>query len=168
LDISHLFPLLNVLESEFIENIVKQHVASPSDHVLQKFLAHYLTSLVHDEESADQVVLLSKALFSKDESIELESIEIEKLLDSSRLRKFKSSDFQSSSLSAIEFFRVIFPEWSRSYIKNMINTGSVKLNRQKILDISTEIKIDELPKNTISNFGKTSFYIISIKKEKQI
>ena len=49
----------------------------------------------------------------------------------------------------------------------MINTGSVKLNRQKILDISTEIKIDELPKNTISNFGKTSFYIISIEKEKQ-
>ena len=160
-DALYILPLLGV-DQETCNEIIEIHISNPEDHRIQKYLAKYITSLVHDDELANQVEAFSKIIFARDSSTNLNRFKFEQLLDSTRLRKLRRYFFNGTSVSSLEFFKYVFPEHSNTQLRNMFKSGGIRLNYKKLTDCSELLRLDELPGNILVNIGKSSFYIIKL------
>lgn len=161
-DAIHMLPLLTACENKPSTEIINESSADPSAHIIQKHLAYYMTSLVHNEDLARQSKSLSELLFSSETDFNLSSYNFELLLDSSRFKKLKKSIFKISELTVFEFLKHIFTEFSNNQIRQMIKSGGFRLNRKKIADSMQNIRLDELNEYNLINNGKTSFIVVKL------
>lgn len=159
-DALKILPILN-LNVESTTDLVNRHETDPSSHLIQKYLAKHMVTLVHGDEAAYQVEKLSEALFSQGD-IDFSECQIGHLLDSTRLKRLARSSFNAKDLSAFHFLKLIFPEYSNSQLRNAIRSGSMRLNHKKIIDIDQNIKTNDLKGQFLINNGKTSFFVIKI------
>lgn len=121
-----------------------------------------MTTLVHNEDLACQAKSLSELLFSSETDINLSSYNFELLLDSSRFKKLRKSSFKSKELTVFEFLKHIFTEFSNNQIRQIIKSGGFRLNRNKIVDASQNIRLDELKEYNLINNGKTYFVVLKL------
>lgn len=162
LDAIHIFPLLTACDIKSAIEVIEKHNSEPSNHVIQKYLAKYMTNLVHGENLANQAESLSEALFSCDININLSSYNFELLLDSSRFKNISKSSSILPEFTVFEFLKHIFPEHSNNQIRTLIKSGGIRINRKKVTSIEEKLKCDELKDYVLVNNGKTSFFVIKI------
>lgn len=162
LDAIHILPLLMACDNKSTTELINENASNPSAHVIQKHLANYMTSLVHNEDLAYQAKSLSEMLFSIETDINLSSFNFELLLDSSRFKRFKKSSFKSTELTVFDFLKHNFTEYSSNQIRQIIKSGSFRLNRKKIVDVAQILRLDELKEYNLINIGKISFVVVKL------
>ncbi len=122
-----------------------------------------MTTLIHGEGMSDQATLFSKALFShSSDIIDLSGINFDRLLDSSRLRTISRTKFEDKNVSIFQFLKQVFPEYSNNQTRNMIRSGGIRLNHEKVDDFNFTLSKDLLKDHVLVNHGKTSFFIVKI------
>ena len=120
-----------------------------------------MTCFIHGSEIADQVENFSNALFSQ-KLPDFNTFRINEILDCTRLKKITRSALESATFTALEFLKLVFPEYSNSQLRNFIKSGSFKLNFEKINDATCVIRTSDLSIYNLVNIGKSSFYVIQI------
>ena len=161
-DAFHILPLLNIYGDESASEATRIHLGYPSSHHIQKFLAKYMTELIHGSDLAMQVQRFSESLFRQELIPNQSKYNFSLLLDNTRYRRIFRSKVVESEISVLEFLKYIFPEHSNNQLKTMIKSGGLKFNYQKINDVNQKIRMNELADYLIVNYGKTSFYIIKL------
>lgn len=157
----HILPILSLRDEKFVSDICAEHATDPSIRTVQKFLAQYMTKLVHGATLASEAETLSNIIFSKKDSRLLLSFDLGSLLDSNRFRKIPRSSFSSDQMTSFQLAKMIFPEMSNSHIKNMIKSGGLRLNH-KIITPGDEFYSKDLQEICLFNYGKTSFFVVKL------
>lgn len=154
-------PLLTSCENES-KDAIERHIVNPSAHYIQKYLAKYMTILVHNEDLASQAESLSEALFSNDKGVNLSSYSFDVLLDSSRFKRIYRSSFVSADVTIFEFLKQIFSEYSSNLIRTLVKSGAIRINRKKITNVDQKLRLDEFKDYVLVNNGKTKFFVIQL------
>ena len=161
-DVFHILPVLNIYGDEVISEVTRKHVDCPSNHHIQKFLAKYMTELIHGLELANQVQKFSEALFRQELISELSKYDFNFLLDKTRFKRISRRSILANEISALDILKHIFSEYSNNHLKTMIKSGGLKFNHQKVIDINQKIRMEEISDYLLVNYGKTSFYVIKL------
>ena len=161
-DTFHILPLLSIHGDEVVLEVTHKHFNSPSNHHMQKYLAKYMTELIHGPELADQAETLSETLFSRELITNRPKYNFKVLLDSSRFKILFRSSLIAKEMATLDLLKHIFPDYSNSQLKTMIKSGGLRFNHIKITDMNQTIKIDEIEDYLLLNYGKSSFYVIKI------
>ena len=154
------------MDSGNFNDIIIQHDLDPSKHYLQKHLAKYMTTLVHDETMSNQAIRLSTVLFSyNNDKVDFCGIDFDRLLDSSRLKVLSRSKIGLKEITLFDFLKLVFPENSNNQTRNMIRSGGIRVNHEKMEDLNHYLSKDTLKDHVLVNFGKTSFFIVKIESD---
>ena len=158
----HILPVLSLKREKCISDILSEHAADQSGRIVQKFLAAYMTKLVHGVNLASEVELLSNIIFSKKDPSHLLSLNLDDLLDSNRFRTLSKSTFPSNQITSLQMAKIVFPEMSNSQIKNMIKSGGLRMNH-RIISPDDTFYPNNLHELFLFSYGKSSFYVVKIK-----
>lgn len=164
LEVPMLLKRLTLLPLEEINKILQEHKSAPEKRIAQKTLAKELTIWVHGKEEYERVRLASEVLFGKE--------------NLKRLQELPTQTLQQI-IQEIPSFRVQIPDegiaiidlltgrlsQSRSELKRLIKSGSIKINKKTITDPKALItKEDLLLGNVIVvQKGKKDYYILTSK-----
>lgn len=160
-DALHVAPLLTACENES-KDLMENHISNPSAHYIQKYLAKYMTILVHNEDLANQAESLSETLFSNDIDINQSTYNFGSLLDSSRFKRISRSSYVTREPTIFEFLKQIFSEYSSNHIRALVKSGAIKINRKKITILDQILRFDEFKEYILVNNGKTQFFVIKL------
>ena len=134
------------LNKDEIASIMTKQIANPGERIAQKALARSVTTLVHGAEACDSVEKVTDALFNESDVSNLSLADIDLLENEiNSCERGKLIDILVKTNLAN----------SRNSARQLIKSGAIKFNNQKIID----------PEKTIDNFGiikkgKNSFILI--------
>ena len=145
-DATRYIKVFTFLNQETIENLIAQHLEAPHLRILQKQLAEQLTVLVHGQEAFEHALHASQILFGKNTADALKKLSEEDLLDVMEgVDTFEVSLEDVKNGIPIIVFLVnagIFE--SKSSAREMLKSGGVSINKNKITDMEYHIGIDDL------------------------
>ena len=142
------------LSKEEIEEIAKENEEHPERRVAHKALAHEIICDIHSEESYQEAVKISEALFSGDiKDFTKEEVEM----------AFKGlSPFEiNSDLNIVDLLVDNGVCSSKREAREFIGNGSITLNGEKITDLEYTISKDKCIENTyiVIRRGKKKYFI---------
>lgn len=145
---------LTFLTREEIENIEKEHTASPEKRIAQKILAEEIITFLHGKEAYEKSLQISNTLFSGDVK-NLSSEEMEQAF------KDVPHFIIQTDLSLIDFLVEYKIASSKREAREFLNAGSITINGEKVTDetlkITKEIAIDH--KIILIRRGKKKYYM---------
>lgn len=141
------------LSHEEIEEIAREHIASPGQRIAQKKLAYEVTEEIHGQESVDEALKMSEVLFSG----EVESLtepELEDLLGS-----LKSHIEEGTNLTDLLIAVGAAP--SKTQARTFISQNSVSVNGEKENDPAKVFTKKEamFGKYLVIRRGKKNYYL---------
>ena len=154
--------MLNIYGNKVISEATRKHFVCPSSHHIQKYLAKYMTELIHGSELTDQVEKFSEILFSRELITNQSKYDFNILIDNARFKTIVRSSLFAKKITALDLLKHIFPEYSNNQLKMMIKSGGLKFNHVKITDMNEIIRKDEITDYLLVNYGKASFYVIKL------
>ncbi len=155
-EVPMLLKRLTLLPLDEINKILQEHESAPEKRIAQKTLAKELTIWVHGQEEYERVRLASEIIFGKE--------------NLKRLQELPAQTLQQI-IQEIPSFRVQIPDegialldlltgrlsQSRSELKRLIKSGSIKINKKTVAD----------PKELITKNNLLSGNLIVIQKGKK-
>ncbi len=160
-EVPMLLKRLTLLPLEEINQILKEHESAPEKRIAQKTLAKELTIWVHGQEEYERVRLASEIIFGKE--------------NLKRLQELPKQTLQQI-IQEIPSFKVHIPDegitlldlltgrlsQSRSELKRLIKSGSIKINKKTITDPKATITKNELLSGNmlVVQKGKKDYYIL--------
>ncbi len=142
------------LTPEVIDSVIEEHKMAPEKRIAQKKLAECVICDLHGEESYDNAVKISEALFNGDiKSFTSKDIEI----------AFKGLDvFKiSSDLNIVDLLVNSGACSSKREAREFVNNGSITLNGEKVTDLEFVITKDSCidSKYIVIRRGKKKYFI---------
>jgi tyrosyl-tRNA synthetase len=144
------------LSQQKIEQYEQEVSAAPEKRLAQKALAEEMTRLVHGEESLQQAIKISAALFSGD---------IKELTGSEILEGFKdvpSTKIEEAEIGLIDLLIQAKIAPSKRQAREDITNGAIYINGERVQDldklIANEDKIDG--QFTVIRRGKKKYFLI--------
>ncbi|NPA34517.1 MAG: tyrosine--tRNA ligase [Chlorobi bacterium] len=160
-EVPMLLKRLTLLPLEEINRILQEHESAPEKRIAQKTLAKELTIWVHGQEEYEKVKLASEILFGKE--------------NLKRLQELPEQTLQQI-IQEIPSFKVQIPDdgiplldlltgrlsQSRSELKRLIKSGSIKINKKTITDPKALITKENLLSHNIILIqkGKKDYYVL--------
>lgn len=154
--------MLNIYGNKGISEASFKHIECPSSHHIQKYLAKYMTELIHGSELANQVERFSEILFSRESLTSQSKFDFNILLDKTRFKTIFRSNLLANEITVLDLLKRIFPDYSNNQLKTMIKSGGLKFNHTKITDMNQKIRQDEMSDYLLLNYGKAYFYVVKI------
>ena len=147
-----------VLSKEEIEKILKEHNDYPEKRLAQKELAREVITFIHGEESYNEAVEISEALF-KGNINKLNGKEIEMAFKGLTPQEITNDINIVDLLVEKEICK------SKREAREFITNGSITINGEKITDIETNItkSVAIEQKYVVIRRGKKKYYIIVFK-----
>ena len=146
------------LSKEEIEKILKEHNDYPEKRLAQKELAREVITFIHGEESYNEAVEISEALFKGD---------INKLNGKEIEMAFKGLTPQeiTNDINIVDLLVEKEICKSKREAREFITNGSITINGEKITDIETNItkSVAIEQKYVVIRRGKKKYYIIVFK-----
>ena len=145
---------LTFLSKEEIEEIAKENDAHPETRIAHKALAREIITHLHGEESYNEAVKISEALFSGDiKDFTKEEVEM----------AFKGlTPFEiDSDLNIVDLLVDNGVCSSKREAREFINNGSITINGDKVTDLEYTISKDKCIENTyiVIRRGKKKYFI---------
>ena len=146
------------LSNEEIEKILKEHNDYPEKRLAQKELAREVITFIHGEESYNEAVEISEALF-KGNINKLNGKEIEMAFKGLTPQEITNDINIVDLLVEKEICK------SKREAREFITNGSITINGEKITDIETNItkSVAIEQKYVVIRRGKKKYYIIVFK-----
>jgi tyrosyl-tRNA synthetase len=120
---------------EEIQSLIDEHKKAPEKRLLQKTLAHDVTSMVHGEDAFNKAVAASNILFGKSSTEDLEN------LDSSTfnaiMRDVPKVDTKIEDVNGtpiLDFLCDVVKLGSKTELRKLITSGAISINKNKIAD----------------------------------
>ena len=167
-DAKNFIRIFTLKPKEEIEQLEKEHDATPHLRILQNTLAEDITVRVHSREDFDKAVKASNILFGKSTTEELSSINESTLL--SVFEGVPKIDIQKERLDeatdVITFLSEttkgeIFP--SKGEARRMVQGGGVSINKDKITETAVKPEFKLLQdKYLLVQKGKKNYYLIEV------
>ena len=159
-DIEKYLKMLTLIETEEIDEIVKNHLVKPEEREWQKLLAYKVVEIIHGTSEADLVVKISDFMFGNPDT----RIETLKKLNSEELETFKNAmwgfDYNGENL-----FETIVSSWlekSNSNARNSIKSWAIYINEKKVEDFNLDLEKEFLENSSLLlRKGKKNFRIIN-------
>lgn len=144
------------LSKEEIENISREHFASPGARIAQKKLAYEVTKDIHGESSANEAIKMSEVLFSG-EVASLTAKEIEELLGTLKVAV-------EAPINILDLLIKVGAATSKTQGKTFVTGSSVSLNGEKITDINYIVDASKALHGhyLIVRRGKKNYYLATI------
>ena len=147
-DIERYLKMLSLIEIEYIEKIISEHMQAPELRVWQKRLAYEVVSIIHSPKQANLAVKITEFLFWKDDKLEiLKSLTPEELLTFQK--SIGGFNFESQNL-----FESIVQSWlapSNGEARKSIQSWAISINSEKISEFEYDFS---------ANFINDSFILI--------
>ena len=151
---------------EEIEALIKEHNEHPEKRLLQKTLAHDITSMVHGEDAFNKAVAASNILFGKASAEELASLD-EKTFNAV-MRDVPKVEVSTESVVGapiVDFLCDVIQLGSKTEIRKLINNGAISINKNKVNDIKKSITNDMLLSNgtMLVQKGKKKYSLVIVR-----
>lgn len=145
-DVERLLAFFSDFDMEHIKKLCKQNIIEA-----KKIMAYEVTKLVHGKEEADKVRAASEEIFANGG-----------ISDNMPTTKLPKSKFEQGMLLVDLLFETGLTS-SKSDSRRQVVQGGVSLNRQKVLDISKTVKLDDFCDGSlIIQKGKKTFMKVDI------
>jgi len=164
-DVKTYIRIFTLFSQKEIESLELEQDSAPHLRVLQKALAKEITTRVHSEDDYLKAVEASEILFGKATADSLKFLDEQTLLDVFEgvpQSKISISNL-STPLNIVDLLvdkTSIFP--SRGQARELINSGGVSINKEKVFGLEAVISIHDLIRNKylIAQRGKKNYYLI--------
>ncbi len=160
-EVPMLLKRLTLLPKEEINQILKEHKSAPEKRLAQKTLAKELTIWVHGQEEYERVRLASEIIFGKENLKRLQELPTQTLQQIiQEIPSFKVN-IPDEGISLLDLLTGRLSQ-SRSELKRLIKSGSIKINKKHITDPKATITKGELLSGNILvvQKGKKDYYIL--------
>lgn len=160
IDIERYMKMLTLIETEEIDEIVKNHLKKPEDRVWQKLLAYKVVEIIHGKKEAELAEKISDFMFWNLKN----RIEILESLDYEKIEIFKSAiwGFKYNWENLFETIVNSGLEKSNSNARNSIKSGAIFINEEKVEDFNLDLSKKFIhDKVLLLRKGKKNFRIIS-------
>lgn len=144
--IDYYLKIYTALDKPTVEDLLARHSADPAARLAQKTLAYEVTKLIHGTKNADDIVVITTALFSNPDPTSLS--------DSALALLEKSIPTASKGSTILDVLVDTSLAPSKSAARELIKSGAITLNGKKI---SEDTKIE---KTTLLKKGKNKFALI--------
>jgi tyrosyl-tRNA synthetase len=128
--------MLTLIETEEIDDIVKNHLNQPENREWQKILAFKVVEIIHWTKEAELSEKISNFMFWN-----VDKLEILKSLDDEELNTFKDAMWWFK-YSEENLFETIVKSWlesSNSNSRNSVKSGAIYINEEKIDDFNFDV-----------------------------
>jgi tyrosyl-tRNA synthetase len=128
--------ILTLVETEEIDNIVKNHFIAPEKREWQKKLAYEVVRIIHWDKEADLAVRITEFMFWKDDKLE-----ILKTLDNEELKTFQNAMWGFEYNWENLFETIVKSELAKSNsdARNSVKSWAIYINEEKIFDFNTDV-----------------------------
>ena len=164
-DSKSLIKLFTFLSKEKIEELIKEHEEAPNLRTLQRTIAEEVTTLVHGIDFSKRIKQQSEALFSININNEQDLLEASKKLPLMYITKdeYKNSRNYLELLNLLDRYN-IFSSNSNSEIKRKINSGCIRINKEKIHNYNQSVNYVLLfDKYLLIQIGKKNYYLFHVR-----
>lgn len=141
-----LVKIYTLLGQSQVENLIEKHRAAPQERVLQKTLAHEVTTLVHGKEDCQSVEAVNQVLFN--------GVDIARLQDAQLALLAGEIPSVQKPLSVVETLVESGIEVSKAAAKRLIESNAISVNGQKISEDQ------QLNQTSLIKKGKNSFVLV--------
>ncbi|MBA3647621.1 MAG: tyrosine--tRNA ligase [Chitinophagales bacterium] len=154
----------SLFEEEEVQELEKNHVASPHLRLLQQVLAKDITIRVHSEDDYQQALQASKILFGQATAEELRSLsnrDFEEIFEGVPTTKLSRSDFDNG----MEVMKLLVDEThffpTRSDARRTIQGNGAGINKQQIT-LDQVVNADQLINNRylLLQKGKKNYFLV--------
>lgn len=158
-DLAKYMKMLTLIETEEVDEIVANHMKKPEDRVGQKLLAYKVVEIIHWWHDANLSQKISDFMFWYTDKLQilisLKEQDLDSFKESMWWFKYKWENlFETIVKSGLES--------SNSNARNAINSGSIYINEEKIVDLNLDLNnyfIND--KFLLLRKGKKAFRIIT-------
>lgn len=145
-------------------NLIEQHKKNPSERILQNIIAKEVITLIHGEESYNNSVQASKALFDKkiDSLVNLDEITFNEVFEGVQQYHLDKSEL-TKEIDIIELLsqktKILS---SKSNVRRAIESNAISINKEKINSLDYKINEKSLlnGKYLLIQNGKKNMYLV--------
>lgn len=156
-----------MIELNEIYSLIEKHKENPSERLLQKTLAKYMTCMIHSEEEYNKAIEASSILFGKGTKEQLESIDEDTLLGvMSGVNKVEiARDDINNGINVIDVAITHDKITSKGEAKKLIKANGFAINKVKVTNEKTIITDNELigGKYMLLQKGKKDYTLVIAK-----
>jgi len=163
-DAKNWIKIFTFLPRETIEELIRNHEASPEKRILQAELAKEVTGFVHGKEEYEKAVETTAKLFAN-ANAPAESLSLDELEGMEGVQKFEYSlEKIKNGVDIVSFLSETGIFSSKGEARKMIQQGGVSINRKKVSGIEFEINSGLLlhDRYLLAQKGKKNHYLIEI------
>ena len=154
------------MSKDEIDDIVAAHREAPHQRLLQKTLAHEVTTMVHSEEDYKAAVDASEILFGKATAESISNIREDMFLSVFEgVPRFELEQARGSAsiMEILSLDTSVFA--SKGELRRMVQGGGLMINKRKVTDPESHLDGDDFinGKYLIVQKGKKNYYLIILK-----
>jgi tyrosyl-tRNA synthetase len=156
--------IFTFLTKKEIEAIRNNHIQNPEQRILQKTLAREVTTFIHGRDEYETALRTTEKLFTQEGPIETLSE-----ADLHAMEGIVKSEYLRSRLEAgidlVSFLAETHILPSKGEARKLIQSGGLRINRQKIEDIQFQVNDRSLlyDKYLLIQKGKKNYYLVETK-----
>lgn len=156
--------IFTFLTKKEIETIRDKHIQNPEQRILQKTLAREVTTFIHGRDEYETALRTTEKLFTQAGPIETLSE-----ADLHAMEGIVKSEYLRSRLEAgidlVSFLAETHILPSKGEARKLIQSGGLRINRQKIEDIQFQVNDRSLlyDKYLLIQKGKKNYYLVETK-----
>ena len=145
--------VFSFLTPEEIEDVAREHFASPGARIGQKKVAYEVTKDLHGEEAANEAIKMTQALFSGDVS-SLKQEQIEELFGEMKVKL-------AEGMNLLDALVAVKEASSKSEARRDVTQNAVSLNGRKVTDPTLVLTAENAlyGKYLIFRKGKKSYFL---------
>lgn len=161
-DAERFIKLFTLIPLDEIGKMIEVHRANPSEMLLQKELAKYMTCLVHSEEEYKNAVSASSILFGKDNAEALASMDEETLLSVMKgVPTVSVTKEELSNMNVIDLAMMHSSISSKTEAKKIVKSNGFSINKQKVGEKSNVTTINLIgDKYLLLQKGKKDYTLV--------
>ncbi|MDQ7009245.1 MAG: tyrosine--tRNA ligase [Candidatus Gracilibacteria bacterium] len=136
-DVDKYLKILTLIETEEINEIVKNHLENPGNREGQKKLAYSVVEIIHGKIEADLAIKISEFMFGKGNKLEtLKTLSLEEL------KTFQNAMGGFDYISENLFETIVKADLAKSNgdARNSVKAGAIYINEEKISAFDFEVK----------------------------
>lgn len=151
---------------EEIESLIEEHKKQPEKRLLQKTLAHDITSMIHGEDAFNKAVAASNILFGKSTSEDLSSLDNDTF--NAVMKDVPHVNVTVEVLNTttmLDFLSNVINLGSKTEVRKLIKNGAISINKNKISDGNQIVSSKNLLENgtMLIQKGKKKHVLITSK-----
>lgn len=156
-----------MIELSEIYSLIEKHKENPSERLLQKTLAKYMTIMIHSEEEYNKAIEASNILFGKGTKEQLEAIDEDTLLGvmSGVSKSEVSNEEISNGINVVDIALKHDKIPSKGEARKLIKGNGFSINKMKITDDKSTVTNDDLigGKYLLLQKGKKDYTLVIVK-----